>query len=76
MKTILRSIIAIIVFVANLFIAGVCGMAVANFMVDTLDLVGLWVFIDGTMAALTMACTFLVLEHGAYVCNLGLDDPE
>lgn len=72
MKKIIRTIIAYIVIVTNLGVAIVAALWVGFYMIDTLNLVGFWVFFDAAITISVFTLTFLALESGANALNLGI----
>ena len=72
MKKIIRTIIAYIVIVANFGVAIVAALRVGFYMIDTLNLVGFWVFFDAFVTISVFTLTFLTLERGAYALNLDI----
>ena len=72
MKKTIRTIIAYIVVVTNLGVAIVAALRVGFYMIDTLNLVGFWVFFDAVITISVFTLTFLALERGADALNLGI----
>lgn len=72
MKKIIRTIIAYIVIITNFGVAIVTALMVGFYMVDSLNLVGYWVFVDAAITISVFALTFLALERGADALNLDI----
>lgn len=71
-KKIIRTIIAYIVIATNFGVAIVAALLVGFYMIDTLNLVGFWVFFDAAITISVFTLTFIVLERGANALNLDI----
>lgn len=73
MKKIIRIIVPIIVFAANFTIAIYACVFVADYLIDTLDLVGFWVFLDAIVSFAVACLVFYALNRVATMLHLDID---
>lgn len=73
MKKIIRIIVPIIVFAANFTIAAYACVFVAAYLIDTLDLVGFWVFPDAIVSLAVACLVFYALNRVATILHLDID---
>lgn len=73
MKKIIRIIVPIIVLAANFTIAIYACVIVAAYLVDTLDLVGFWVFPDAIVCLAVAGFVLYALNRVATLLHLDID---
>lgn len=72
-KTIRTIIVPIIVFAANFTIAVYACVFVADYLIDTLNLVGWWVFPDAIVCIAVAGLVLYALNRVATIFHLDID---
>ena len=73
MKKIIILIVPIIVFTANFTIAAYACVFVASYLIDTLNLVGWWVFPDALVCLAVAGLVLYALNRVATMLHLDID---